>query len=332
MIQTTLLRDLDKKSASAFIQFLKELLQKKVTLFLGAGFSASSGIPTWNQLIEQICSTFFYHWEFSEKNGTGSIPKNLSIAFWENFMWSNNAKQLSKTLSQNNPINVAEQIKSRIRPVDWIYLIRKLLYYQNDIKSSKLLNEIAELFSTEYISTTLTSNYDDLLEQHMRKNGIKCKPIVFKPFKKSSEKVIIHPHGILPINGGEKTRIIFSESEFIEEFSKPYSWTNVVQLNEFNQATCLFIGISFTDINLIKLLRVSREHTKNMHYAFIFNQIKKDEKIKELFYNYLYELGIKVIVIPMKNNSDYSELPKYIKIINDFLNDKNHELRKYATN
>lgn len=330
MIRTTSLKKLDENSASAFIQLLKELLQKKVTLFLGAGVSASMGIPTWNQLIEQICSTFFCHWEFSENSGINSIPKNLSIAFWEDFMWSDDAIKLSKTLSQENPINVAEQIKSRIRPVDWIYLIRKLLYYQNDLKPSKLVNEITNLFSTEYISTSLTSNYDDLLEQHMKKKGIKCKSLVFKPFKRSSEKIVIHLHGILPIDGGEKTRIIFSESEYNEEFSKPYSWTNVVQLSEFNQATCLFIGTSFTDINLIKLLRVSREHTKNMHYAVIFNQPQKDEKIKKLFYNYLYELGIKVIVIPMKDKSDFSELPNYIKLINDFLNDKNHELRKYA--
>lgn len=331
MIQSALLKDLDKKSASAFIQLLKELLQKRVTLFLGAGVSASSGIPTWNQLIEQICSAFFYHWGFSEKNETDNIPKNLSIALWENYMWSNNAMQLSKTLSQENSINVAEQIKSRIRPKDWIYLIRKLLYYQNGVKPSKLLSEIAELFSTEFINVILTSNYDDLLEQQMKKNGISCKSIVFKPFKKSLEKIVIHPHGILPIAGGEKTRIIFSESEYNEEFSKPYSWTNVVQLNEFNQATCLFIGTSFTDINLIKLLRVSREHTKIMHYAFVFNETNKDEKIKKLFYYYLHELGIKVIVIPMKNNSDFSALPRYIKLINAVLKDINHELRKYAT-
>ena len=79
MIRTTSLINLDANSASAFIQLLNELLQKKVTLFLGAGVSASMGIPTWNQLIEQICSTFFYHWEFSENSGTNSIPKNLLI-------------------------------------------------------------------------------------------------------------------------------------------------------------------------------------------------------------------------------------------------------------
>jgi NAD-dependent SIR2 family protein deacetylase len=330
MIKTELLRDLDSKSESAFIQLLKELMQKKVTLFLGAGVSASSGIPTWNKLIEQICSTFFYHWEFSEKEGTDKIPKNLSIAFWEDFMWSDDALLLSKTLSRENPINVAEQIKSRIRPIDWMYLIRKLLYHQNELKPSKLLNEIALLFSTEFICKVLTSNYDDLLEQQMKTNGIKCKSIVFEPFKKSSEKVVIHAHGMLPILGGRKTRIIFTESEYNEEFSKPYSWTNIVQLNEFNQATCLFIGTSFTDINFIKLLRVSREHTTNMHYAFIFNDKSKDNKIKELFYHYLYDLGINAIIIPMKDDSDFSELPNYIRLINDFLNNMNHELRNYT--
>ena len=177
----------------------------------------------------------------------------------------------------------------------------------------------------------LTSNYDDLLEKQLKAKGVKCKSIVFKPYKKDDGKVVIHPHGILPIEGGEKTKIIFTESEYIEEFSKPYSWTNLIQLNEFNQSICLFIGTSFTDINLVKLLRISREQTKNMHYAFIFNDLNKDDKIKELFYSYLYDLGIKVILIPMENSSDFSKLPEFIKLINEFLRDKNHELRKYAT-
>jgi len=331
MIVTKSLKDLDSKSASAFIQLLSEILKKRTTLYLGAGVSASSGIPTWNQLIEQICTTFFYHWEFSEVNGNRRIPKNLSIAFWENFMWSDKSKELSKILAKENPINVAEQIKSRIRQVDWVYLIRKLLYYQNDLIPSNLISEITELFSTEYINTVLTSNYDDIIEKQLKEKGIKCKSIVFKPFMKGKGKVVIHPHGILPIEGGEKSKIIFTESEYIEEFSKPYSWTNLIQLNEFNQNTCLFIGTSFSDINLIKLLRVSREQTNNIHYAFIFNDSNKDYKIKELFYNYLYELGIKVIILPMKNSSDFSKLPTYINLINEVLRDKNHELRKYAT-
>lgn len=331
MIETNSLKELDSRSASAFIQLLREILKKKTSLYLGAGVSASSGIPTWNQLIEEICSTFFYHWEYSETNGNNKIPKNLSIAFWENFFWSEKSKELSKILGNENPINVAEQIKSRIRPIDWIYLIRKLLYYQNDLKPSNLISEIADLISTEYINTALTSNYDDLLEKKLRNKGVKCKSVAFKPFSKRNGKIVIHPHGILPIEGGEKTKIIFTESEYVEEFSKPYSWTNLTQLSEFNQSTCLFIGVSFTDINLVKLLRISREQTSNMHYAFIFNDPNKDEKIKELFYNYLYELGVKVIILPMDNDSDYTRLHIYIRLVNEVLRNENHELRKYAT-
>lgn len=169
MIETKSLKGLDSKSASAFIQLLKEILQKRTTLYLGAGVSASSGIPTWNQLIEQICSTFFYHWESSETNGNKEIPKDLSIVFWESSFWSNKSKELSKILAKENPINVAEQIKTRISPADWIYLIRKILYDQNDLQPSNLISEIAELFSSEYINTALTSNYDDLIEKQLKK-------------------------------------------------------------------------------------------------------------------------------------------------------------------
>ncbi|WP_244905137.1 hypothetical protein [Polaribacter porphyrae] len=68
-----------------------------------------------------------------------------------------------------------------------------------------------------------------------------------------------------------------------------------------------------------------------MHYALIFDNPKEELKIKKLFDNYLYNLGVKVIRLPMKNEVDYSSLVKYIKIINDFIKDEKHELRKYIS-
>ena len=329
MIESKILEKLDKKSKSYFIQLLKSLNNNEITLYVGAGVSASCGIPTWKKLAQDICTVFFAHWEFTKNQE--NIPKNLSIGLWEDFFWTNETKSLAERFSQNDPIRTMEQIKSQIEPKNWIWLIRKMLYDQNTITHSELLNSITKLISTKCINTVLTTNYDDLLELRMKSEGQSVKSIAYEPIKNKGVNQIIHLHGILPMKGGQETRIVFTESEYNEEFSKPYSWTNIIQLNKFCEETCIFIGTSFSDINLIKLLRTSRKLTKNMHYAFIFDNPNEDEKSKKLFYNYLYNLGVKTIILPMKSETSFNALPNYLNILNDFIENKEHELRKYVT-
>ena len=329
MIESKLIENLEIKSRNYFIQLLKQIKAKKTTIYVGAGLSASCGVPTWNKLTEEICTTFFAHWEFAKD--TKRVPTNMSIAFWEKFLWSEQDKILAKKFSANDPMKIMEQIKSQIEPRNWIYLIRKILYYQNEIEYSSLLEAVVNLISTDEVNNVLTTNYDDLIENRMKEKGLIVNSFSFEPINNDSINQIIHLHGILPIYGGKKTRIIFTESEYNEEFSKPYSWTNIVQLTKFCNETCLFIGTSFTDVNLIKLLRTSRGLTRNMHYALIFDNLKEEPKIKKLFDNYLYNLGVKVIRLPMKDEADYSSLLKYIDIINDFIKNEKHELRKYTT-
>src|SRR6056297_684833 len=82
---------LDNLSASNYVKLTEALRNRPVNLFLGAGVSASAGLPTWIELLRKICSTFFYHWEFGIEHQNFSLerpPKDLSIAFWESIMWS----------------------------------------------------------------------------------------------------------------------------------------------------------------------------------------------------------------------------------------------------
>ena len=322
---------MDKRSKSNFVSLLRTINKDGISLFLGAGVSASCGIPTWKELINQICSCFFYHWEFDSKKYEDNVPKNMSIAFWEEFFFSEEASKNADELSNEDPIRVAELLKSCIRPNDWIYLLNKLLYHRNDIIESDLLKSLADLVAEKSIHRIITTNYDDLLELYLKSRGLKVKSIAFETIPNQNEKSVIHVHGILPKLGGKKSKIVFTESEYHEEFSKPNSWTNLVQLNCFSTDTCLFIGSSFSDINVNKLLRISRDQTKQMHYAFIFEEIKRNEKINMLFLNYLNDLGIKPIIVPRKSDKDFNELPNLITILVDFLKNEEHELRRYAT-
>jgi len=53
------LKEIDIKSASNFMSLIKDSRESKFTLVLGAGVSASAGVPQWKELLKKICSAFF---------------------------------------------------------------------------------------------------------------------------------------------------------------------------------------------------------------------------------------------------------------------------------
>lgn len=70
---------------------------------------------------------------------------------------------------------------------------------------------------------------------------------------------MIHPHGYIPNNKAQlnSNEIVFSEDGYHSQFIESFSWSNLIQLNHFDNKTCLFIGISLTDPNMRRLLDVS---------------------------------------------------------------------------
>src|SRR6056297_1814618 len=84
------IQDLSSRSASNFMELLRASKEYNLVLALGAGVSASAGMPAWGDLLKRICSAFFYHWEFLLNSGRISLdnpPKELSIAFAHEYMW-----------------------------------------------------------------------------------------------------------------------------------------------------------------------------------------------------------------------------------------------------
>lgn len=81
---------LDRKSCNNLYSLIKTVNSSECSLVLGAGVSASVGLPIWNKLLKRICYTFFNHWVFevcNKKNGCtyDSPPKNISVAFTQSY-------------------------------------------------------------------------------------------------------------------------------------------------------------------------------------------------------------------------------------------------------
>ena len=224
-----------------------------------------------------------------------------------------------------------------ISSVDFIDLIHETLYNDSIDYNTPILNSIKNLcmgisgsqeYHSAHIRKVITYNFDDVLEQLLKRNPIRLNAIVDDNGRYSPECVnIYHVHGYIPFESdSSKTNIVFSEEDYHQMYNNMYHWSNIAQINCFRENVCLFIGCSLTDPNIRRLLDAS---TKKQHYAILKrtkmrsdlfketdkNFIEEYSKLNEqLTENYYLSLGIKIIWI-----NEYSEIPDIINLISSIV-------------
>jgi len=144
--------------------------------------------------------------------------------------------------------------------------------YQKPVEPSDSLREIVCLTNIRRI---LSFNYDDILETAFEVVGRKYDRLVAGdeiPFH-SDTTLVFHPHGYLPRGANSSRRplsIVLSEDDYHRLYSSPYSWANLVQITLLLTYCVLFIGCSFRDPNLRRLLDLVKEmRPQQRHYALL---------------------------------------------------------------
>jgi SIR2-like domain len=258
---------------------------ERLVLILGAGVSADHGLPSWNTLLQKLLLSTF----MSETDQSKEKSQVLAKIFTEFFSPS--------------PLVAARYLRDfyesgkKTGKIPFDEAVRDAIYDEIDLKkNSKTINEIVNLCvapgKSPNLDSIITYNYDDLIEYHLKKLKIDVPfksvfDIGMNPTKK--ELPIYHVHGFLPqnVNLLEHNKVTLSEDIYHQQYSDIYSWNNIVQINKFRDCKCLFIGISFTDPNLRRLLdiaKLQKGHNSESHYIIRkkYNLKKIEENISKI--------------------------------------------------
>jgi len=238
--------------------------QGSLVLVLGAGISKQYNVPDWNTLLQKL---FLYIYEnetqsnenqelFSKICAERILPSPLIAA-----------RSLSRYYQ--------DLVKNEGSILAFEMAVKNAIYENIKIEDTETLNEIRKICMASRdgakINSIITYNYDDIIENILSRYDIPYKVIYSQGMHAEPHHLpIYHVHGFLPRQDSldERNKIILSEEVYHQQYQAVYSWNNLVQINKFTDYTCLFIGTSFTDPNLRRVLDISKGQRtrKETHY------------------------------------------------------------------
>ena len=247
----------------AILESLKIKYQnEELALFLGAGVSIDSGIPLWNELINNLLAKMITSRLKKTKLSTDELNRIINIAYQN---------------QEDSSITQMRYIRSAFDNDTYNNLVHDALYSNKPSINSKLLKAISNICTPTRnhigVQGIVTYNFDDLIERRLERDNVAVNSIYDESGCSTSDKLsVFHVHGFLPENINDECshELIFSEEDYHRVYRDAYCWSNIVQLNYLREKSCLFIGCSLTDPNLRRLLDVAaRNNEKPRHYALL---------------------------------------------------------------
>lgn len=262
----------------------KEILKKAsdrndITLYLGAGVSVASGLPTWERLVLAM-----YFSSISEQKMKGWQPfSNYLYAIAEWYL-QNETEPLEITARK-----LRRYLTDRADAPEFIESLHQNLYQHFLNKAGEpvsfdtylikegnaTLKAVGEFCDKGGVNTVITYNYDNLLEKILAYDGLHHQTI-FRDTHDFIQEVlpVYHVHGFVPLdkNTDHSTfdEIIFTEDQYHTIARDPYHWSNLVQMKSMTNSIGIMIGLSMSDRNMRRLLDAIKNapiETKN--YAIL---------------------------------------------------------------
>jgi hypothetical protein len=224
-----------------------------MTLVTGAGVSRTAGVPDWSALLSRLRNV--------------SLPTTLSHSGKQTI-----GAVVTQLSHSDSPLIAARNVAVSMQESELLSHVREILYSESE-SSSDLLDELARVCVKNPPSIgiigILTYNYDDLLEARLEVQGIQSTSLFRDAKVGTGHLPVRHVHGYLPQKEHSHEGIVLTESQYHAEYGRPYSWSNVVQINTFRETSCLFVGSSLSDPNQRRLLELARAENPHTHFAIL---------------------------------------------------------------
>ena len=260
---------------------------EKLVLFLGAGVSIDAGVPLWDTLINKLLLRMI-NLKIDESNESNEGNDIKKVKFTQKDI--NNISEIAFNNKESTPLLQMRYIRAALNTDIYYNAVHDELYANNIKVDTKLLNSISKISTPRRqhkgLDSIVTYNFDDLLEQNLKKWNVDYNVIQSSAKMPVTNKLnIYHVHGYLPqdeLNKDERAELIFSEEDYHRVYGDAYCWSNMAQVKSFQDNTCLFVGCSLTDPNLRRLLDSAMRHPeKTRHFAILKRKRFKIEDAKK---------------------------------------------------
>ncbi len=203
--------------------------KKSFGIFIGAGISQASGLPSWevllNQLIDLALDLNISEQKEKELRSLATIPSKYLLV----------AEELKEILSGDMPKYIRKTFNNK------------------DIDSPAVLDKIVEKLKYRFIITT---NYDNVIETAFVKNGMVPNELTYRDASAINYNFVNEEVFILKAHGDAKRApddIIITEKDYRKVIFSEYGYQSILE-SLFSTNHIFFLGASLNDPELILLL------------------------------------------------------------------------------
>lgn len=259
--------------------------ERAITLVLGAGVSKPRGVPDWRGLTRILWTNLL---------GQKSVPPWLrddaqALTAARTWLSESGSPELARRLCLDTPHPLADQMAIELlrtrtgNDAKFVNALRSALYATatrrpdpNDtlgVLSQVLVAEQAR--EQRRVLRVITFNADDHLETECNRGHNGRRDPVLWPIARESGHPrlsrgahgkapipVYHVHGFLPRDGAVQRwrdapdTLVFTDAEYWATVASSMTFANRVMAQALHDSSCVFIGISMCDVNLIRWLGV----------------------------------------------------------------------------
>lgn len=249
--------------------------RKELVLCLGAGVSMPYGLPSWNNLVLELL--------FQQTRRTRRLRPLMphyrrAVAAWMTDYFEVDPMVLARMVERD----LGQRAGGRGADLAFLENLREHLYANvRRPRGATSLTAVADLIargtSARGVAAVITFNFDDLLEQELRRKRV-AHVAVTGPGRQNGDGLRIHHvHGFVPSRGPlERANVVFTESDYHRLTETVFHWSLSEVVERLRKNTLLFVGLSMSDPNLRRLLDAAHNSDIPAHW-----QVQKRHAIRD---------------------------------------------------